>query len=148
MASLNKVMIIGNLTSDPEIRYTPKGTAVCNLTVAVNRKWKDNTGKPCEEVAFVGCTAFGKTAEIIGEHLHKGSPIFVEGRLAQESWEDKDGRKQTKTKVVIQEFQFLSSGRNQNANDYPKDTEAHEVRTGSRRAQLEHDEGNGEEIPF
>jgi single-strand DNA-binding protein len=110
MASFNKVLLIGNLTRDPEVRYTPKGTAVCDIGLAVNRKWRDDSGNQQEEVTFVDVTIWGKTAENVGKHLSKGSSLHVEGRLHTESWEDKQtGQKRSRLKVVADGVQFLGS---------------------------------------
>lgn len=110
MASLNKVLLIGNLTRDPEVRYTPQGTAVCDISIAVNRKWRDNQNNPQEEVTFIDITVWGKTAELVGQYLKKGSSACFEGRLAQETWEDKTtGQKRSKIKVVADQVQFLGS---------------------------------------
>lgn len=109
MPAVNIVIIAGNLTRDPEIKYTLKGTAICNLSVAVNRKWLGDDGEQKEEVTFVECTAWQKTAETIGQYLKKGDPILVEGRLTLEQWEDKQsGEKRQKLKVTVGAFQFLS----------------------------------------
>ena len=111
MASFNKVILAGNLTRDPELRYTPKGTAVARLGIACNRKWKSETGEMKEEVTFVDVDAFGKTAETIGQYLKKGRPILIEGRLRYDTWEDKQsGQKKSKLGVVLENFQFLDSG--------------------------------------
>ena len=111
MASFNKVILAGNLTRDPELRYTPKGTAIARLGLACNRKWKSETGEMKEEVTFVDVDAFGKTAEIIGQYLKKGRPILIEGRLRYETWEDKQTKqKKSKLGVVMENFQFLDSG--------------------------------------
>jgi len=111
MASFNKVILAGNLTRDPELRYTPKGTAVARIGLACNRKWKSETGEMKEEVTFVDVDAFGKQAETIGQYLKKGRPILIEGRLRYESWEDKQsGQKKSKLGVVLESFQFLDSG--------------------------------------
>jgi single-strand DNA-binding protein len=111
MASFNKVIIAGNLTRDPELRYTPKGTAIARIGVACNRKWKSETGELKEEVTFVDVDAFGKQAETIGQYLKKGRPILIEGRLRYETWEDKQsGQKKSKLGVVLESFQFLDSG--------------------------------------
>jgi single-strand DNA-binding protein len=111
MASYNRVILAGNLTRDPELRYTPKGTAIARLGIACNRKWKSETGEMKEEVTFVDVDAFGKTAETIGQYLKKGRPILIEGRLRYESWEDKQsGQKRSKLGVVLETFQFLDSG--------------------------------------
>jgi single-strand DNA-binding protein len=111
MASFNKVILAGNLTRDPELRYTPKGTAIARLGIACNRKWKSETGELKEEVTFVDVDAFGKQAETIGQYLKKGRPILLEGRLRYDTWEDKQsGQKKSKLGVVLESFQFLDSG--------------------------------------
>jgi len=110
MPSLNKVMIIGNLTRDPELRYTPKGAAVADLALAINRTWKDDSGAKHEEVTYVGVVLWARLAELAGEYLSKGSPVFIEGRLQQETWDDKEtGKKRSKTKVVGESMQFLGT---------------------------------------
>ena len=115
MASFNKVILAGNLTRDPELRYTPKGTAVARLGIACNRKWKSETGEMKEEVTFVDVDAFGKSAETIGQYLKKGRPILIEGRLRYETWEDKQTKqKRSKLGVVLENFQFLDSGGGRN----------------------------------
>lgn len=108
MPNLNKVMLMGNITRDPELKYTPKGTAIADFGLAINRNWKTETGEKREETTFVGCVAFGRVAEIIGEYCKKGNPLYVEGRLTQESWNDKtSGEKKSKTKVMVENIQFL-----------------------------------------
>jgi len=103
-------MLIGNLTRDPEIRYTPKGTAVAELGLAINRTWKGDNGEKKEEVTFVDVTLWGKTAELAEQYLKKGRPVYIEGRLQLESWEDKKtGEKRSKLKVIGEEMQFLGS---------------------------------------
>lgn len=105
MANFNKVILIGNLTRDPELRYTPQGTAVVNITLAINRKYKvDEETK--EDVAFIPVVIWNKTAEIVNQYCHKGSPLMVEGRLQTRSWE-KDGQKQYKTEVIAENIQLL-----------------------------------------
>jgi len=109
MANLNRVTLIGNLTRDVELKYTPKGTAIADISIAVNRKWKDDSGQK-EETTFVDLTAFGKTAELAGQYLAKGSSCYFEGRLNLETWEDKTTQqKRIKMKVIIENMQFLSS---------------------------------------
>jgi single-strand DNA-binding protein len=107
MASLNKVMIMGNLTRDPEVRYTPKGQAVVDIGLAVNRRYKvENETR--EEVTFIDVTFWGRSAEVIGQYMKKGRPLYVEGRLQLDSWEDKaTGQKKSRLKVIGDEFQFL-----------------------------------------
>lgn len=112
MASFNKVILLGNLTRDPELRYTPKGQAVARLGLAVNRTYKTDTGETKEEVTFIDIDAWGKQAELIGQYLRKGSPIFVEGRLRLDQWDDKNtGQKNSKLKVVMEGFQFVGGPR-------------------------------------
>jgi len=112
MANFNKVILAGNLTRDPELRYTPKGTAVAKIGLAINRTWKSETGETKEEVTFVDADAFGRTAEVIAQYLKKGRPILLEGRLRYETWEDKQtNAKRSKLGVVLETFQFLDSGR-------------------------------------
>lgn len=113
MASFNKVILIGNLTRDPELKYTPKGTAVARITLATNRSWKSETGEAREEVTFIDIDVFGRQAEVIGQYLKKGRPLMVEGRLKQDQWDDKTtGQKRSKMLVVLENFQFLDSGKN------------------------------------
>ena len=108
MASLNKVMLIGNLTRDPELRVTPKGTAICQFGLAVNRTFKDESGATRAETTFVDIEAWGKQGETVAKYLTKGRPLFVEGRLKLDSWDDKTtGQKRSKMKVVLENFQFL-----------------------------------------
>jgi len=112
MASFNRVILAGNLTRDPELRYTPKGTAVVQLSLAVNRKWKTETGESKEEVSFVEVDAFGRQAEVISQYMRKGRPLLVEGRLKQDTWEDKNThQKMSKLKVVLEQFTFIDSQR-------------------------------------
>jgi len=109
MANLNKVMLIGNLTRDVELRYTPGGTAVCSFGLATNRKWKNKQGEQQEEVTFVDVEAWARTAELCQQYLSKGSPLFVEGRLKLDQWQSKDGQRRSKLKVVIENMQFLAN---------------------------------------
>jgi single-strand DNA-binding protein len=112
MANFNKVIIVGNLTRDPELRYTPKGTAVARITLAVNRTWKSESGEAKEEVSFVDVDVWGRQAEVIGQYMKKGRPLLVEGRLKQDTWEDKNTKqKQSKLKVVLESFSFIDSNR-------------------------------------
>jgi single-strand DNA-binding protein len=110
MANVNKVILIGNLTRDVELKQLPSGNPVAQIGLAINRKWKDKAGEDQEEVTFVDCEAWGKTAEIMAKYLAKGKPVFIDGRLKLDSWE-KDGEKRSKLKVVVESFQFLSSGK-------------------------------------
>lgn len=107
MPNLNKVLLMGNLTRDPELRYTPSGAAVVEFGMAINRQWKGQDGQKKEEVTFVDVTAWQRTAEIISEYCKKGSPLFVEGRLQLDSWDGKDGQKKYKMRVVVENMQLL-----------------------------------------
>jgi single-strand DNA-binding protein len=107
MASLNKVLLIGNLTKDPELRYTPNGTAVTNLRIAVNRKFKDRSGELKEDTCFITVTAWDKQAEICNQYLQKGRAVFVEGILQSRSWETGDGQKRSTIDVRAERIQFL-----------------------------------------
>jgi single-strand DNA-binding protein len=110
MANFNKVILAGNLTRDPELRYTPKGTAVAKLGMAINRTWKTESGESKEEVCFVDVDAFGRQAEVIAQYMRKGRPLLVEGRLKLDTWEDKNTKqKQSKLRVVLESFSFLDS---------------------------------------
>ena len=111
MASLNKVFLIGNLTKDPELRYTPNGTAVANLRIAVNRRFKDRSGELKEDTCFITVTAWDKQAEVCNQYLQKGRPIFVEGILQSRSWETPDGQKRSTIDVRAERIQFLPAGR-------------------------------------
>ncbi len=107
MANFNKVLLIGNLTRDPELRYTPQGTAVVNLGLAVNRSFRDRNQELKKEVCFLTVVAWDKQAETCNQYLHKGSPIFVEGRLQSRSWEDTSGQKRSVLEVRAERIQFL-----------------------------------------
>ena len=110
MPNLNKVMLMGNLTRDPEIKYTPKGMAIAHFGIAVNRVWSNEAGEKQEEVTFIDIEMFGRKAEVVGEYFKKGKPIYVEGRLKLDSWDDKtSGQKKSKLKVVGETFEFLGS---------------------------------------
>src|SRR3989338_476178 len=106
-ASLNRVLLIGNLTRDPELRYIPSGQAVTTFTVAVNRTYMANTGEKKEEVSFIRIVVWAKRAEVCHEYLRKGSPVFVEGRLQSRSWDAPDGTKRSTIEVIAQNVQFL-----------------------------------------
>lgn len=113
MASLNKVLLIGNLTRDPELRYIPSGSAVASFTLAMNRVFKLQTGEKKEEVSFVRVVVWGRMAEICNEYLKKGNPVFVEGRLQSRSWDGPDGQKKSTLEVIANNVQFLKQGSGQ-----------------------------------
>jgi len=109
MVSLNKVFLIGNLTKDPELRYTPQGVAVTTLRLAVNRNFKDKNGERRQETCFINIIAWGNLAEICNQYLQKGRPIFVEGSLQSRSWQDSEGKTRSTIEVRADSIQFLSS---------------------------------------
>jgi single-strand DNA-binding protein len=107
MANFNKVLLVGNLTRDPELKHTPSNQAVAQIGLAVNRNFQTKDGEKREETTFVDCEAWGRTAEVMSQYLAKGRPVLVEGRLKLDQWQDKDGNNRSKLKVVIENFQFL-----------------------------------------
>jgi len=109
MPNYNKVLLMGNLTRDVELKYTPGNMAVANLGIAVNRRYKGNDGEMKEETTFVDCEAWAQTAENLSKWFSKGRPIFLEGRLKLDQWQDKDGGNRSKLKVVVENFQFVDS---------------------------------------
>lgn len=122
MANFNKVLLIGNLTKDPELRYTPQGTAVVNLRLAVNRKFKDRNQELKEETCFITAVAWDKQAETCNQYLRKGSPILIEGRLQSRSWEDNSGQKRNTIEVRAERIQFLGTGtKGQSASSGPSE---------------------------
>ena len=111
MSSFNRVILMGNLTRDPEIRQTQSGTSICRFAIAVNRSFSSPDGSMRDETCFVDIDSFGRTAENISKYFSRGKPILVEGRLRQDSWEDKQGQKRTKLVVVLERFEFVGGSR-------------------------------------
>jgi single-strand DNA-binding protein len=112
MPSLNKVLLMGNLTRDPELRVTPKGTPICQFSLAINRQFKMESGESREEVTYVDVEAWGKQGETIAKYVTKGRPLYVEGRLRLDQWEDKNTKeKKSRMKIVLEQFQFLGDSR-------------------------------------
>jgi single-strand DNA-binding protein len=142
MANLNKVLLLGNVTRDPEVRYTPKGSAVCDLGIAVNRAYTTDSGEKREEVTFVDVTLWGRTAEVASEYLKKGRPVFIEGRLQMDTWDDKQtGQKRTRLRVVAENMQLLG-GRP------PSDTTGESRQTSAPPKKSAPSEPDEDEIPF
>ena len=106
----SKVIIVGNITRDPELRSTASGTQVCGFSVAVNRNYRDSSGEQKENVSFFDCSAWGKSGELIAQYAKKGSGILVSGRLEQRSWEDKEGQKRSRVEIVVEDFNFVGGG--------------------------------------
>lgn len=115
MATLNKVFLIGNLTRDPELRYIPSGSAVATFTIGVNRVYKTQTGEKKEQASFIRIVVWGRRAEVCGEYLKKGGPVFVEGRLQSRDWQTQDGQKRNTVEVIADNIQFLRGGDRQGA---------------------------------
>ncbi len=109
MANYNKVMLMGNLTREVELKHIPSGQAVANIGLAVNRRYKTKEGENREETTFVDCEAWGRTAEVMQQYLSKGKPVFIEGRLKLDTWQDKDGSNRSKLRVVVESFEFIDS---------------------------------------
>ena len=109
MASYNKIIMVGNLTRDPQLSYLPSETPVCEIGLATNRRWKSSDGQQREEVCFIDCRAFGKQAEAINQYLSKGRLVLIEGRLSFDQWESADGQKRSKHRITIESFQFMDS---------------------------------------
>lgn len=123
MANLNKVLLMGNLTRDIDLRFTPRGTAVADITIAINRVWKDDNGNKQEEVTFVDATLWGKQAELAKQYLAKGRGVYLEGRIQLETWDDKDtGKKRSKLKIVGDHLQYLPAGNGPRSSSSPSST--------------------------
>lgn len=151
MANLNKVMLIGNLTRDPELRVTPKGTAICTFSLAVNRKFKDDSGGEREEVTYIDIEAWGKSGENISKYCTKGRPLFVEGRLRLDQWEDKNTKeKRSRMKVVLENFQFLGTGRGGDGGGEGGETRSYAPRSSAPRpsSPAPAQENLDEDVPF
>lgn len=167
--SLNKVMLIGNLTRDPELRYTPSGTAVCSFGLATNREWVDSSGQKQEEATFHNVVAWNKLAEICSQLLYKGRKVYVEGRLSTRDWTGQDGQKRRSTEVVIEEMVAFGPGKNGGAeeggddfvetadedlsdlmsgDDMGEGDEAPEEVKKPKKAKKEESNDEGEDIPF
>ena len=109
MAGYNRVVLVGTLTRDPQLSYTPANTPLCKFGLATNRKWKDREGNPQEEGCYVDCALFGRGAEVFNQYMSKGRPVLVEGELVQRRWETQDGSKRSKVEVQARDVQFLGS---------------------------------------
>ena len=138
MSNFNKVLLMGNLTRDPQLSYTPSQTAVVDFGLAVNRRWTSRDGDKKEETCFVDCRAFGRTAENINKYMSKGRPLFVEGRLTFDSWTAQDGTKRSKHRVTVENFQFLPGTSGPGAREPDQ-------KAGDTTGQAEH---NADDIPF
>lgn len=159
-ASLNRVFLIGNLTRDPELRYVPSGTAVVNFDLAVNRVFVTQSGEKKEEVCYIRVVVWGRRAEVCGEYLSKGSPVFVEGRLRSRTWQTQDGQKRSTIEVVATSVQFLRGQKDRQVSVQEFETEEAEINLDNIGVEPTRDngiggnsdkgsgEGQDEEIPF
>ena len=111
----NKVILMGNLTRDVEVRTTASGQSVANFSLAISRSWRGQDGQQQDQTSFINCVAWGKVVDIIAQYVHKGSPLLVSGRLDQRSYQDKDGNKRSAVEVVVEDFNFVGSGRSDNS---------------------------------
>lgn len=137
---------MGNLTREPELRVTPKGTSVCSFGMAVNRVFRTESGETQEETTFVDIEAWGRQAEIISKYVTKGSPLFVEGRLRLDSWESKAGEKRNKLKVIVENMQLMGGGRGESSE--PRDEHAPSPRPAPQRQQQPPSDDIEEDVPF
>ena len=147
MVSLNKVLVAGNLTRDPELRYTPAGQPVGGLDLAINNYFLTKTGEKKEETVFIHVVVWGKQAESAKNYLTKGSPILVEGRLQMDNWETKEGEKRSRLKILAQRIQFLGTGK-AGVNEHAADTGSYELENSPERASHENNHVEEEDIPF
>ena len=156
MANLNKVMLIGNLTRDPELRYTPKGTAVADIALAINRVWNNEQNQRQEETTFVDITLWGRQAELAQQYLTKGRGAYIEGRLQMDTWDDKTtGQKRSKLKVVAESLQFLPDGKGGAGGQIPqggaqssRPPQQQQNRPQGASAAPAEDNGDEDDIPF
>ena len=150
MAYLNKVFLIGNLTREPELRVTPKGTAVCSFGLAINRQYKTESGETNEETTYVDAEAWGRQGELCSKYLSKGSPVMTEGRLKFDSWESKTGEKRSKLKLVVENVQFLSSRGGNDSSSGGSNTERHAppARSDSGNENSASKESIDDDVPF
>jgi single-strand DNA-binding protein len=149
MASFNKVILLGNLTRDPEVRYTPKGSAVCDLGIAINRSYTLDSGEKREEVTYVDVVLWSRLAEIAGEYLKKGRPVFIEGRLQLDTWDDKQsGQKRSKLRVIGETMQLLGGRPPGTGGGAAEGGEARPGKTTPPPKAAEKAEPDDDEIPF
>ncbi len=149
MASYNRIILVGNLTRDPQLSYTPANTAVCKFGIATNHKWKDREGNAREEVCFVDCTVFGKAGETFNQYMSKGRSVLVEGRLKLDQWTTPEGDKRSKHEVVVDNFTFLGGGRGGEAGGRAGEANAAGVPApAGATGGYEAPQPSGDDIPF
>ena len=130
MASYNRIVLMGNLTRDPQLSYTPANTAVCKFGIATNRKWRDREGNEREDVCFVDCVLFGKGGEVFNQYMNKGRSVLVEGRLSLNQWTTPEGDKRSKHEVFVENFTFVGGGRGGEGGGAPARRETATAATG------------------
>ena len=148
MASFNKIILVGNLTRDPQLSYTPANTAVCKFGIATSRRWKDRDGNDREDVCFVDCTLFAKSAEVFNQYMKKGRPVLVEGRLQFQQWTTPEGDKRSKHEVIVDNFTFLGSRGDDVAGRGGDTNAAVPATAGVSGGGYEAPPPTGDEIPF
>jgi single-strand DNA-binding protein len=152
MANLNRVFLIGNLTRDPELRYIPSGTAVTTFTIASNRVYVNQAGEKKEDVCFVRVVVWARRAEVCGEFLSKGSPVFVEGRLQSRTWEDQNGQKRSTIEVIANNVQFLGRAKEApselQGQDQPSQSIEDENQSAPVAPDLQDAQKSNDEVPF
>ena len=149
MGSYNRIVLVGNLTRDPQLSYTPANTAVCKFGIAMNRKWRDRDGNSREEVCFVDCTVFGRGGETFNQYMSKGKSVLVEGRLHLNQWTTPEGEKRSKHEVVVDNFTFLGSrGESEEAGSAPAPAPAAAGVGGPQSADSEPPPPSDDGIPF
>jgi single-strand DNA-binding protein len=140
MSNFNKILLMGNLTRDPQLSYLPSQTAVVEFGLAVNRKWKSKEGEDRDETCFVDCRMFGRRAEVINKYCKKGNPLFIEGRLTFDSWQAQDGTKRSKHRITVENFEFIGGASGQGA----RQTDQNNAGTAGHVEQ----DVNSDDIPF
>ena len=149
MANFNKVILAGNLTRDPELRYTPKGTAIAKIGLAINRTWKNEAGETQTEATFVDVDAFGRQAEVIAQYMKKGKPLLLEGRLRLDQWEDKNThQKQSKLKVVLESFSFIDTRPSEGGGAAADSRQATSVPASGTPTEPEAPQPEEDDVPF
>lgn len=146
MASYNRIVLVGNLTRDPQLSYTPANTAVCKFGIATNRKWRDREGADREDVCFVDCVLFGRSAETFNQYMAKGRPVLIEGRLTLNQWTTPEGEKRSRHEVFVENFQFLGGGR---PGEGARAGAGAEARSAGGTAEYDHDSvPPDDDVPF
>lgn len=145
MSNFNKVFLMGNLTRDPELRYTPSGMAIVKFGMAINRTFKSQEGEQKKETCFVDITMFGRRAEVVSEYFSKGSPIFIEGRLQYDQWEGQDGQKRNKLVVVAENFEFVGGAKKKADDGFVDEAQG---MTDNDKSKLSDKDGSDPEVPF